>query len=55
MTLKRIEILSMQVERQMGDLGEHAVNAGAHGDGGFPGLDVKVAGAEAGWRPGRGS
>ena len=36
-----------EVERQMGDLGEHAVNAGAHGDGGFPGLDVQVAGAEA--------
>ena len=31
----------------MGDLGEHAVDAGAHGDGVFPGLDVQVAGAEA--------
>ena len=30
----------------MGDLGEHAVDAGAHGDGGLPGFDVEVAGAE---------
>ena len=37
----------MQVERQMRHLGQHAVDAGAHGDGVFPGLDVQVAGAEA--------
>ena len=35
-----------QVERQMRDLGEHAVDAGAHGDGVFPRLDMQVAGAE---------
>ena len=30
----------------MRDLRKHPVDAGAHGDGGFPGLDVEVAGGE---------
>ena len=35
-----------QIERQLGHLGQHAVDAGAHFDDFFPRFNVEVAGAE---------